>query len=131
MATTVMARRTGMFRCTGLGQTKYARAGEELPAHDSCPGGCEWQFNDKGNLRPEKATVIIRHHLDGPSYVLIIEEVPKVGDTIDLRVGLNGNFRVTKVDTITSHDYLYPRILVEYVGDYKEELVYAVGLVEL
>src|SRR3989338_8579105 len=99
MATAVTARRTGMYRCSGLGQTKYVGAGERLPAHTTCEGGCEWEFKKGDNPQPENSTLIIGND---PYYVLIINEVPNVGETLNLRGGLVGSFKVTSVDTIAS-----------------------------
>jgi len=133
MATAVVARKTGIYRCSGIGQTKFVRAGEELPAHTTCKGGCEWEFRPEDNPQPDKVTVIIGN---GPFFVLIVSEVPKVGDTLNLRTGLVGRYRVTKVDTITpkdgTRDPVWPHLLVERVGDHKKgQYIYAVGEVPL
>lgn len=44
MATEMIAQQTGMYECSGIGQTVYAKKGEKLPAHDTCEGGCEWRL---------------------------------------------------------------------------------------
>jgi len=127
MAIAVIARRTGVFRCSGIGQTVFARAGEELLAHDTCSGGCEWEFKKEDNPRPDKATVVIGN---GPFYVLVIDEVPQAGDTINLGAGLVGSYHVTAVSTITRQGNLWPNIIVERVGHHVEGLhVYRVGRV--
>jgi len=133
MATAVIARRTGMFRCSGVGKTKRVRAGEKLPSHTSCKGGCEWEFRPEDNPQPEKVTIIIG---DGPFFIIVMDEVPQVGDMLNLRSGLVGQHRVTKVGKITSkkaiRDMGRPRIMVERVGGYEEgSLIYAVGEVFL
>ena len=133
MAKETVARRTGMHRCSGLGLTKYVRAGEELPAHTTCEGGCEWAFRDEDNPDPEKATVIIGN---GPFFALAIIEVPKVEDTVNLGAGLVGSYRVTHVGTKTSKKSpshaLYPHLLVERVGDHEQgKPIYAVVEVQL
>jgi hypothetical protein len=119
MATAFVTRRTGMYRCSGLGQTKYVKAGETLSAHTDCEGGCEWEFKTEDNPLPEDATVIIG---EDPYFILTISEVPQIGDILNLEVGLVGAYRVTKVDTITLkvRPYVRPRLVVEKVGDVKE-----------
>ncbi len=122
MATAIIARRPGLFRCSGIGQTVFAKAGEELPAHISCGGGCGWEFRDEDNPRPEMVTVIVG---SGPFYPLIIREVPIAGDTINLKHGLVGSYRVMKVDTVTQVTETdpipmwWPRIIVERVGNHE------------
>jgi len=129
MATAIMARKTGTYRCSGVGQTIFVQAGEELPAHDTCPAGCEWEFRPEDNPRPGKATVIIGN---GPFYVLIIDEVPQVGDIINLGAGLVGSYCVTAVNTITRRSNLWPNIMVKRKGDHEERLpIHRVGRVAL
>ncbi len=129
MATAVVARRTGLYRCSGIGCTKFVRAGEELPTHTTCEGGCEWEFRPEDNPRPEMVSVVIGN---GPFFALVIGEVPKVGDTLNLRTGLVGRYRVIKVDTKTPkngpNDVWLPHFLVERVGNHeKGQPIYAVG----
>lgn len=131
MAKAVMAWRTGKFRCSGIGKTKYARAGEELPAHTSCQGGCEWEFREEDNPHPESAIVIIG---GDTFFFLVIPEVPKVGDTLNLTDGLVGNYRVMELDTVQANLtrgkalYPWPRIMVERIGEHEEgQRIYAVG----
>ena len=133
MATAVITRRPGQFRCSGVGQTVHAKVGEELPAHMSCQGGCEWEFRKEDNPRPEKVTVIIG---DEPFFALIIDEVPQAGDLLNLRNRMVGSFRVTNVDIITQGTGVapltWPRLMVEREGDHEEgHPIYAAGEVFL
>ena len=122
MATSVMARRTGIYRCTGIGQTVSVKAGEQLPTHTTCEGGCEWIFRSEDNSQRQKATVIIGND---PYFVLIIDEVPAVGDILNLRGGLAGRFRVTTMSTISrKYDHgnmLWPHLLVQREGNHQKQ----------
>lgn len=133
MTTSAMARRTGIYRCTGIGQTVSVRAGEQLPSHTTCDGGCEWTFRSEDNSQKEKATIIIGN---SPYYVLIIDEVPAVGYVLNLKGGLSGRFRVTAVSTISRKydhgDMLWPHLLVQREGNHqKQQFTYWVGRVEI
>lgn len=79
-----------------------------------------------------KTTVIIGSN---PYFVLITASIPRVGDTVNLKSGLNGSFRVTAVDTISSTQegkLSWPHLLVKRVGKHKaRKLVYSVGEVEI
>lgn len=133
MAASAMARRTGIYRCTGIGQTVSVKAGEQLPTHTTCDSGCEWTFRSEDNSQQQKATVIIGN---GPYFVLIIDEVPAVGYILNLRGGLDGRFRVTAVNTISRKydhgDMLWPHLLVQRVGNHqKDRFIYRIGEVKI
>ncbi len=130
MATKVLARRTGLYRCSGIGQTIFAKAGEELPAHTNCKGGCRWEFKSRDNPRPEKTTIVIGNK---PFFVSIMDKVPEIGSEINLSVGLKGRYRVIVVDILVIiNDIWWPHLSVKRVGDCKKGgPVHEVGEVSL
>jgi hypothetical protein len=124
MAKPIYARRNGMYRCSGMGQTQYARAGETLTEHANCSIECQWQYKPEDNPEPEQTEIVIES--DSDYYVLIMDEVPEVGHELNLTNCLVGKFRVTNVSVTERLGYVFPLLKVEQVGALESGIYFGV-----
>lgn len=121
-----IARIRGIYRCTGLGETKFCKPGEDLP-ECSCEDGGTWEFLKGDNILPKDAIVIIIGR-QGVFHAIITDELPEVDKRLNIRnmfgYGLNtGEHRITLVEEeFRCGDKSYIRIEVERIGDLLGEL---------
>lgn len=125
MGTAQIARVEGLYRCTGLGETKFAGLGERLP-QCSCPSGGTWELRKEDNIRSEDAIPILIG--GGIIHMIETDELPEIGYRYNIRQasgnGLkSGLHRVTEIDENfkwgkTPHIW----IRVERIGDLAEDL---------
>jgi len=124
-----IARASGIYRCTGLGQTKYRKPGQPLPKHrcDGSATDCVWELRKEDNMFPDDAIPVFIGS-SGIFHAIETDELPEVGSRYNIRetasCGLEtGEHRVTSVDPdFQWAGKSYIKIEVERIGDLSEEL---------
>ncbi len=116
-----IAKFNGIYRCTGLGQTKAMEEGEMLPLC-SCPGGgCKWEFILEDNILHKDPIVVFVG--EGIFHTIEMDELPEIGMILNLKSSWKnsqikaGQYRITKVGEIMWRLKNYFHILVERTGD--------------
>lgn len=125
-----VAKADGLYRCNGIGETKFAKKGDILPycSREAC-GGTKRELRAEDQiLDRDRVPVLIDR---GMVMVIKMGEIPEVGMALNLRCnrGLvtkyNGVCRVTEVGILADQIHA----LVERVGDFDETLpIYDMGV---
>lgn len=117
--TVQIAKVSGLYRCIGLGQTKFAEPGQELPVH-TCKGfPCAWELRAE-DQRPSNEFIPMFVN-KGIIMCAAISELPEVGMYYNFRSGMfssyNGKWRVTKVGMIKWDGKDEIHVIAEKVGE--------------
>lgn len=114
-----IAKVSGLYRCIGIGQTKFANVGEELPTH-ICKGSspCAWELRAEDQRpRDEFIPMFINKGLMCTG----ITELPEVGMHYnfhsDMFSSYDGKWVVTEVGTIKWYKKEEIHIIAEKVGE--------------
>lgn len=114
----------GLYRCTGLGETKFCEPGKALPIC-CCEGGGNWEFLKQDNMEDRNAVPIVI--ADG-LFIFMTDELPEVGYCYNIR-GLSdeifkaGKYRVTGVDPdFKMGTELLIKISIEYVEGISDDM---------
>ncbi len=121
-ATIPVAQATGFYRCTGMGETWFREAGEELTPCN-CPGAI-WELRAEDNFREGDAIFMLIGK--GILHATAIDELPNVGSEYNFRGGkcpeYNGKYRVSSVETIMWAQRDEIHVLVEKIGEIDPKL---------
>lgn len=97
--TAQMAKISGMYRCTALGETVFRYAGQALPPCN-CDEPGAWEFRKEDNLNEGEITILVGK---GIIHAIVTDEIPEVDKTLNLRTtgrfGLpTGLYRIVSVN---------------------------------
>lgn len=109
----------GLYRCTGLGETKFCKPGKALPICH-CKGGGSWEFLKEDNMEDRDAVPII---IIGNNIFFETDELPEIDHCYNIRGPSDEIFKPGKyIVTAVDEDYdigteLLFGIFIKYVGD--------------